>query len=55
MGVETSVCDCRVYEPFTFKCRGLIAAMNLGDASFYEQGLFRSINFKIMTIMTLNR
>lgn len=22
MGVEISACDCRVYEQFTFKCRG---------------------------------
>lgn len=22
MGVETAAWDCRVYEPFTFKCRG---------------------------------
>jgi len=22
MGVEIAPCDCRVYEPFTFKCRG---------------------------------
>jgi len=48
MGVEISACDCRVYEQFTFKCRGYRNSNEPARRHFFLRCLFQQINFRII-------